>query len=74
MQILYIDKVFYKTPNICRYGDVKSWMVVPTLAPVSPQLHMVQKPKVSLITENDWGTAGVNITQKGNFYKAELQF
>jgi pectate lyase len=25
-------------------------------------------------TENDWGNAGVNITQKGNFYKADYKF
>jgi pectate lyase len=25
-------------------------------------------------TENDWGNAGVNITQKGDFYKADYKF
>lgn len=26
------------------------------------------------MTENDWGTAGVNITQVGNFKKAPYKF
>lgn len=53
---------------------MKSWMVIPTLALVSPPLHMVQKPEANLSTKNYWGTAGVNITQKGNFYKADYRF
>jgi hypothetical protein len=49
-------------------------MAMPTLEPVCTTLLPFKDLTTDYQTENDWGKAGVNITQKGNFYKADYKY
>lgn len=61
------------SPNTCTCGDEE----LDGYANLGASMYTsstIQDLTTDYETENDWGKAGVNITQKGNFYKADYKY
>ena len=61
------------SPNTCVCGDEELDGFANLGASTYPQFTIL-RCEANHRTENDWGNAGVNITQKGDFYKADYKF
>jgi hypothetical protein len=62
------------SPNTCSCGDEELDGFANLGASESPIALEAFLKLLTTITENDWGGAGVNITQVGNFTKAPYKF
>lgn len=61
------------SPNTCVCGDEELDGFANLGASTYSRNHCLTRMLIKK-TENDWGNAGVNITQKGDFYKADYKF